>query len=288
MLFNSIEFLIFFPIVCLFYFVLPYKVQYVSLLLCSYFFYMCWNPKYALLMFTSTAITYLSGILIDRCDKISDEQSRTRWKNLFVMLSFASNLSILFFFKYFNFVTDAVVRLLSLVNIQVAAPTFDVILPVGISFYTFQALSYTMDVYRKDIYAERNFLKYALFVSFFPQLVAGPIERSKNLLVQVNERHTFDFERMKRGLLLMLFGYFQKVVLSSYLSMVVDNVYNNYQDRTGSQLIIATVCFAFQIYCDFGGYSNIAIGAAQVIAIDAIRQVGRVDPAVRKEHGDIE
>ena len=265
MLFNSIEFLIFFPIVCLFYFVLPYKVQYVYLLLCSYFFYMCWNPKYALLMFTSTAITYLSGILIDRCDKISDEQSRTRWKNLFVMLSFASNLSILFFFKYFNFVTDAVVRLLSLVNIQVAAPTFDVILPVGISFYTFQALSYTMDVYRKDIYAERNFLKYALFVSFFPQLVAGPIERSKNLLVQVNERHTFDFERMKRGLLLMLFGYFQKVVLSSYLSMVVDNVYNNYQDRTGSQLIIATVCFAFQIYCDFGGYSNIAIGAAQVM-----------------------
>ena len=265
MLFNSIEFLIFFPLVCIFYFVLPHRVRYIYLLACSYFFYMCWNPKYALLMLTSTAITYLSGILIDGCDKISDEHAGTFRKKVFVALSFASNLSILFFFKYFGFVTDAVVRLLSLVNIQVVAPTFDVILPVGISFYTFQALSYTMDVYRKDIYAERNFFKYALFVSFFPQLVAGPIERSKNLLIQINEKHTFSFERMKRGLLLMLFGYFQKVVLSSYLAMVVDSVYNNYQDRTGSQLIVATVCFAFQIYCDFGGYSNIAIGAAQVM-----------------------
>ena len=136
---------------------------------------------------------------------------------------------------------------------------------MGISFYTFQALSYTMDVYRKDIYAEHNFFKYALFVSFFPQLVAGPIERSKNLLIQINEKHKFDFERVRSGLLLMLYGYFQKVVLAEYLALVVDSVYNTYSERTGFQLLVATICFAFQIYCDFGSYSNIAVGSARIM-----------------------
>jgi D-alanyl-lipoteichoic acid acyltransferase DltB (MBOAT superfamily) len=226
---------------------------------------MCWNPQYALLMLTSTAITYASGLLIDSADRIADEKKRKRRKNLYVALSFVSNLSILFFFKYFDFAAGIVVRLLAAVGIQATLPAFDVILPVGISFYTFQALSYTMDVYRKEIYAERNFFKYALFVSFFPQLVAGPIERSKNLLIQINEKHRFDFERVRSGLLQMLYGYFQKVVLAEYLAIVVDNVYNNYTERTGFQLLVATVCFAFQIYCDFGSYSNIAIGAARVM-----------------------
>jgi D-alanyl-lipoteichoic acid acyltransferase DltB (MBOAT superfamily) len=151
---------------------------------------------------------------------------------------------------------------------QVSIPAIDVILPVGISFYTFQALSYTVDVYRKEIYAERNFFKYALFVSFFPQLVAGPIERSKNLLIQINERHKFDFERIRSGLLLMLYGYFQKVVLAEYLAIVVDTVYDNYTQRTGFQLLVASIAFAFQIYCDFGSYSNIAIGAARVMGFN--------------------
>lgn len=147
-------------------------------------------------------------------------------------------------------------------------PALDVILPVGISFYTFQALSYTMDVYRGEIYAEKNFLKYALFVSFFPQLVAGPIERSKNLLKQINKVHRFDVEKVRSGLLLMVYGFFQKVVVSEYLAIVVNNVYDNYTERTGYQLLIASICFAFQIYCDFGGYSNIAIGAARVMGFE--------------------
>lgn len=265
MLFNSLEFMIFFPVVCLVYYVIPHRVRYIFLLACSYFFYMCWNPTYALLMLTSTAITYVSGLLLSSAEKISDEGVRSRRKKWYVALSFASNLSILFFFKYFNFAADTVARLLQAVHIQAQAPTFDVILPVGISFYTFQALSYTVDVYRNDIYAEKNFLKYALFVSFFPQLVAGPIERSKNLLLQINEKHRFEFERVREGLLLMLYGYFQKVVLAEYLGTAVDAVYNTYTERTGFQLLLATILFAFQIYCDFGGYSYIAIGSAKVL-----------------------
>lgn len=233
--------------------------------MCSYFFYMCWNPEYALLMLTSTVITYASGLLIASADKIGDEEKCRRRKKLYVALSFTSNLLILFFFKYYGFAALTATRILGKIGISVSIPAFDVILPVGISFYTFQALSYTVDVYRKEIYAERNFFKYALFVSFFPQLVAGPIERSKNLLVQINERHEFNFERVRSGFLLMLYGYFQKIVLSEYLGIVVDSVYNNYANRTGFQLVVATVCFAFQIYCDFGSYSNIAIGAARVM-----------------------
>lgn len=257
--------MLFFPAVCLCYYVIPHRLRYIFLLFCSYFFYMCWNPEYALLMLTSTVITYVSGLLLDSAEKIPDEGKRSRRKKWYVALSFISNLSILFFFKYFNFAADSIVRVLALAGISAEAPAFDVILPVGISFYTFQALSYTVDVYRKDIYAERNFLKYALFVSFFPQLVAGPIERSRNLLIQINEKHRFDFEQVRRGLLLMLYGFFQKVVLSEYLAIAVDSVYDTYTERTGFQLLLATVLFAFQIYCDFGSYSNIAIGAARVM-----------------------
>ncbi len=265
MLFNSIEFMIFFPAVCLCYYLIPHRFRYIFLLACSYFFYMCWNPKYALLMLTSTVITYLSGLLLSAAEQIPDEAKRIRRKKWCVALSFISNLSILFFFKYYNFAADSIVRILEHAHIHAEIPVLDVVLPVGISFYTFQALSYTMDVYRKEIYAERNFLKYALFVSFFPQLVAGPIERSKNLLIQINERHRFEFDRVREGLLLMLYGYFQKVVLAEYLAAAVDNVYSSYAQRTGFQLLIATVLFAFQIYCDFGSYSNIAIGAAKVM-----------------------
>ena len=265
MLFNSLEFLLSFPLVCLCYYVIPYRARYLFLLAFSYFFYMCWNPRYALLMLTSTAITFISGLLIESADKAEDEKERIRRKNMYVALSFISNLAILFFFKYFDFAAGTVVRGLSMAGIQVQLPAFDVVLPVGISFYTFQALSYTMDVYRKDIYAEHNFFKYALFVSFFPQLVAGPIERSKNLLIQINEKHKFDFERVRSGMLLMLYGYFQKVVLAEYLALVVDSVYNTYSERTGFQLLVATICFAFQIYCDFGSYSNIAVGSARIM-----------------------
>lgn len=198
MLFNSYNFLIFFPIVVLVYFLIPHKIRYIWLLIASYYFYMCWNAKYALILLFSTTVTYASGLLINRANnKIKDEKRKTRWKRIFVALSFIINLSILFLFKYFDFAVENINRVLAGLNLQVLNPSFDVVLPVGISFYIFQALSYTVDVYRKDIEAERNFLKYALFVSFFPQLVAGPIERSKNLLRQIHERHYFDGQRVK-------------------------------------------------------------------------------------------
>lgn len=259
MLFNSFSFMLFFPIVVILYFALPHKVRYLWLLGASYYFYMSWNPKYAILIALSTLITYASGLLIGR------EKENGFRKKLWVFLSMFSNLSILFFFKYFNFFIDNVNRVLALTGLELLNPTFDVILPVGISFYTFQALSYTMDVYRGTIYVEKNVFKYALFVSFFPQLVAGPIERSKNLLVQVSERHYFDYERVKAGLLLMLWGFFLKLVIADRVAILVNTVYNDYTNYVGIPLIIATVFFGIQIYCDFASYSAIAIGAAQVM-----------------------
>lgn len=246
--------------VILLYFLIPHRFRYLFLLVASYYFYMCWNPKYAMLMALSTIITYLSGLALDVVSR--KEVSLRKWV---VFTSFFLNLSILFFFKYFNFATQTITRLLLAIGIVIQQPRFDVILPVGISFYTFQALSYTMDVYRGEVKPERNLLKYALFVSFFPQLVAGPIERSKNLLHQINEVHSFQWHRIKSGLLLMLFGFFQKVVVADRLAILVDEIYAHYQVYEGLEIVLATVFFAFQIYCDFASYSNIAIGAARVM-----------------------
>ncbi len=269
MLFNSIEFLIFFPIITLMYFIFPHRVRHIWLLIASYFFYMCWNPKYALLMLTSTVITYLSGIVIAR----ADAGQNVRLKKLSVALSFTLNIGILFCFKYFDFAIDNLNALLGAVGLELIDPGFDLLLPVGISFYTFQALSYTMDVYRKDIPPEKNFLKYALFVSFFPQLVAGPIERSSNLIHQISERHYFDTHRVGRGLMLMLFGFFEKLVIADRAAYFVNAVYNNPTDAnsTGLAVVLATVLFAVQIYCDFASYSDIARGAAEVMGFSLMK-----------------
>ncbi|MDR1913152.1 MAG: MBOAT family protein [Clostridiales bacterium] len=186
-------------------------------------------------------------------------------RKLYVALSFASNLFILYLFKYFNFSISTLNQILKYAHLSVIKPSFSLLLPVGISFYTFQALSYTMDVYRGKIDAERNFLKYSLFVSFFPQLVAGPIERTKNLLTQIGEEHHFDYNRMINGFILMLWGYFQKVVIADRVAILVDTVFDNYQKYSGFQILIAIFFFSIQIYCDFAGYSNIAIGAAQIM-----------------------
>ena len=262
MLFNSVSFIVFFPIVVLLYFVIPKKIRYIWLLAASYFFYMCWNAKYAVLLLYSTAVTYASGLLIDRCDA---KGWREGMKKVFVALSFGMNLSLLFLFKYFNFAVDNINVILSRWNIRALDPGFDLLLPVGISFYIFQALSYTMDVYRKEIYVEKNLLKYALFVSFFPQLVAGPIERSKNLLKQIGSAHCFSYENFRRGLLIMLWGYFQKIVIADRIGLLVDTVYNNVGQYEGGYFLLASVLFAIQIYCDFSGYSLIAVGAAKVM-----------------------
>ena len=269
MLFNSLHFLIFLPIVVLFYFVFPKKIRYLWLLVSSYYFYMCWNAKYAILLLFSTLITYLSGLGVHYISKAGWKEAKTIfWKKACVFASVFLNLSILAFFKYFNFGINSLNKLFALVHIQLNAPTLDIVLPVGISFFIFQALSYTMDVYRGDIYAEINFFRYALFVSFFPQLVAGPIERSKNLLKQLAVPKSFSFENLQKGLLLMLWGFFLKLVFADRLAIFVNTVYNNSNQYPGVYLILATCMFAFQIYCDFYGYSTIASGAAKILGID--------------------
>ncbi|MBO5060132.1 MAG: MBOAT family protein [Clostridia bacterium] len=264
MLFNSLQFLIFFPIVTLVYFLIPHKIRYLWLLAASYYFYMCWNPEYALLMATSTFITYLSGIFIER-------GKTPLARKITVGVSFTLNLAILFYFKYFYFTMDNINAIRELLGMSVLTPRFDVILPVGISFYTFQALSYTMDVYRGELEPEKNPLKYALFVSFFPQLVAGPIERSKNLLTQVSERHYFDYNRVRRGLLMMLWGFFLKLVIADRAAILVNTVYDAAENYSGLMLVLATIAFAVQIYCDFASYSIIARGAARVMGFELMK-----------------
>lgn len=261
MLFNSLEFLIFFPIVTLVYFLIPQKYRYLWLLGASYYFYSCWNAQYALLMATSTVITYLSGIFISRAKTDTG-------RKISVAASFVLNLAILFYFKYFYFTMDNINLVREMLGLSVLEPKFDVILPVGISFYTFQALSYTMDVYRKEISPEKNILRYALFVSFFPQLVAGPIERSKNLLTQLREEHRFDYNRARCGLLVMLWGFFLKLVIADRAAILVNTVYDKSAEFGGAMLLLATVAFAVQIYCDFASYSIIAKGAAKVMGFE--------------------
>lgn len=265
MMFNSLQFLIFFPLVVLTYYLIPHKHRIIFLLIASYYFYMCWNPAYALLMAFSTLVTFLSGILIGNAKAAQPDKKNagSGW----VAVSFAINLSILFFFKYFNFIVTDLISGFAAIFPELGLGTvrLSIVLPVGISFYTFQALSYTVDVYRGDVKIERNILRYFVFVSFFPQLVAGPIERSSNLLGQFYEKHRFNFSQVRDGLLLMLWGYFQKLVIADRVAILVNQVFNHYESYSGAQLLVAALFFAVEIYCDFGGYSNIAIGAAQVM-----------------------
>ena len=262
MLFNSWKFMVFFPVVTAVYFRLSYEKRQVWLLMASCFFYMCWKPQYILLIGASTVITYLSGILI--------EQKPGR-KRQWVALCFVLNLGILVFFKYFHFLFRSVSALLSVLHIDIQSPAWNFLLPVGISFYTFQALSYTMDVYRGDIRAEKRFLKYALYVSFFPQLVAGPIERSGHLLGELDKRCEFSWDRFRDGLLLMLWGFFEKVVIADRISILVNTVYGDYMSYGGFKMAVATILFAFQVYCDFAGYSDIAVGTARILGIDLMQ-----------------
>ncbi len=219
---------------------------------------MSWKAEYIILIMISTLIDYLAGIQIFK----SKTQKR---KTFFLIISIITNLGLLFAFKYFNFFSESVRAVLQQFSIQLNPITLKVLLPVGISFYTFQTLSYTIDVYRGKIKPEKHLGIFAVYVSFFPQLVAGPIERAKNLLPQFYEKHDFDYKRITNGLKLMLWGFFKKVVIADRLAIIVDIVYNNVDGYTGLPLILATFFFAFQIYCDFSGYSDIAIGSAQIM-----------------------
>lgn len=270
MLFNSIHFLFFFPIVVILYFLIPDKHKWKWLLVTSYYFYMSWNIKYVILIVISTVITYIAALLIDytRRNLRLSEINKTRLNKFWVFLSFFINLWILFYFKYINFIIESINNLLANFNIHSSISMFDIILPVGISFYTFQALGYTIDVYRNDIKAEKNLFKYALFVSFFPQLVAGPIERSKTLLSQLDVPHKFEYNRIISGLKLMGIGLFKKIVIADVIAIYVNQVYNDVTSYTGMPLLIATFLFTIQIYCDFSGYTDIARGASRVIGIE--------------------
>ena len=259
MLFNSIAFLLFFPIVCVCYFALPsLKVRNLFLLAASYYFYMNWQPIYALLLLTSTVITYLAARGIGHFED-------DRKKRACLLTSLILNLGILFLFKYYDFAAENVTSLLRVLGVAVDFPSFSMLLPVGISFYTFQALGYSIDVYREKTPVEKDFFTYALFVSFFPQLVAGPIERSTNLLPQFKEKHSFCYEEVMAGFRLMLWGYFLKLALADRCAIYVDAIFNNVEQHNGGSFLLASLFFPFQIYGDFAGYSLVAIGVARVL-----------------------
>lgn len=269
MSFNSLEFLIFLPIVILGYFIVPKKIKNIWLLAASYYFYMCWNPGYIVLILLSTIVTYFCGIILENIKRSDRDDSKKKvLKNWTLAVSFVINLGILGYFKYTNFLMSIFQSIFSALHIELVVPTFDILLPVGISFYTLQALGYTMDVYRDDIYAEKNFISYALFVSFFPQLVAGPIERSKNLLKQLAVGHKFQFDNLKEGFMIMLWGYFVKLVIADRAALFVDTVFNNLDSYGGWYIIVGSALFMFQVYCDFHGYSLIAKGAARILGIE--------------------
>lgn len=268
MAFQTFGYFTFLTLVVAGYYLLPTRMRGAFLLAASYGFYMCWNAGYALLMLLSTAVTYACGLLIGRADKTCAGKTRVRRKKGYVALSLCINLGILFFFKYYGLLADTLSGFLAL-------PSMDLLLPVGISFYIFQALGYTIDVYRGDIAPLTHFGKYALFVSFFPQLVAGPIERSGNLISQFDEVHRPDFETMRRGALLILIGLIKKLVIADRLAMLTDLVYGNAAAYGAPAVIVATVCFAFQIYCDFSGYSDIAVGSAALLGFRLMKNFDR-------------
>lgn len=261
MLFNSIAFLLFFPILCALYFCIPasqLRLRNLLLLVASYYFYMNWDPAYALLLLTSTVITYLAALGIGYFKE-------KRKKKICLVSSLVLNLAILFLFKYFNFLAMNIETALQASGFAVNMPKFALLLPVGISFYIFQALGYSIDVYRGTVKIERDFPTYALFVSFFPQLVAGPIERSQNLLPQFKQQHRFDYDAVMSGVKLMVWGYFMKLVLADRCGIYVDTIFNNVDKHNGGSYLVASLLFPFQIYGDFAGYSLIAIGVARVL-----------------------
>jgi alginate O-acetyltransferase complex protein AlgI len=268
MLFNSLEFLIFFPIVLAAYYALNHKYRWILLLIASYYFYMCWNYKYVVLLLFTTIVCYLAAIGIHR--------SKNKPFRIFLLLSCISvYLGTLFFFKYFNFFSNSINEAFAKFNIFLNVPTYHYILPVGISFYTFQALSYTIDVYRGEIQPIYHFGRFALFKSFFPQLVAGPIERASHLLPQFTQKFDFNYYNIRDGFTIMVWGLFKKVVIADRLSEYVNIVYSDPSSYGGWQLILGTLFFSVQIYCDFSGYSDIAVGTAKMMGFSLMTNFRR-------------
>jgi len=259
MLFNSLAFAVFLPIVFFLYWALPNKYRPIWILITSYYFYMSWNVKYVVLILFTTVVSYGCAILMQKWKKK---------KTVLLCSTLIASLGVLFFFKYFNFFSLSLTGMLGRFAIQVHPVTLSLMLPVGISFYTFQTLGYVIDVYRGDVEPEKNFLTYAAFISFFPQLVAGPIERTANLLPQIKGEHRFDKEKATYGLLLMAWGFFKKLVVADNLAVYADQIFDDVHYYGGFSMLLAAFFFTFQIYCDFSGYSDIAIGCAKLFDIN--------------------
>ena len=260
MLFNSFQFLVFFPIVVTVFFALPDRARNVFLLIASYYFYMCWRPAYIAVIWFITLLDYFAGIMIEDA---TEERSR----RFFLGVSILGNFGLLFVFKYFDFFGGSLsqaLRPLRLFDI----PTLHFLLPIGLSFHTFQAVSYTIEVYRRRVPAEHNLLDYALYVSFFPQMVAGPIERPYHLLPQFKTPKRVEFASVRYGLELAMWGFFKKVVIADRVAALVNTVYRSPRTFSGPILTLATLFFSIQIYCDFSGYSDIAIGCARIMGFD--------------------
>lgn len=281
MLFNSFHFILFFILITTIYYSIPHKIRWLLLLLASYYFYICWRPKqiiFILLIILSTFTNYIFSLAMYR-----EKKRKKRKKYLYITLFI--NFGLLFLFKYAVFMNETIMHLITnmiawqyrdlgaeqaLLKAQLflsnyPARDFDIILPMGISFYTFQATSYSIDVYRRDIKPVRHYGIFSLFISFFPQLVAGPIERSRNLLPQFYQKHTFKMENILLGLKWILWGFFKKIVIADRVSTAVNTIYNAPTNYSGFYFVLATILFAFQIYCDFSGYSDIALGSAKVL-----------------------
>ncbi len=268
MLFNSIHFAFFFPLVVVILFLLPFRFRWAWLLLASYFFYGCWKVEYLALIWVSTLVDYLVALALGRVEAPGG-------RRLLLCISLVVNLGMLFVFKYFNFFIESAQAVAAQMGIEGGFRYVELLLPVGISFYTFQTLSYTIDVYRRRCAPEKHLGYFALYVSFFPQLVAGPIERSTHLLPQFFKAHSCDYHRITSGLKLMLWGFFKKLVIADRLALYVNEVYGHPGDYHGLPVVLATYFFAFQIFCDFSGYSDIAIGAARVMGYDLMANFRR-------------
>ena len=267
MLFNSIEFGLFFLMVTAAYYALPHRFRWFLLLGASCVFYMAFVPEYILILFTTILIDYVAAIYIDRSAGLK--------ARCLLITSIISTCLVLFVFKYFNFFAANIDALARLIHWNYSVAALKLILPIGLSFHTFQSLSYVIEVYRKRQKPEKHFGIYALYVMFYPQLVAGPIERPQNLLHQFREEHPFDYDQVKRGLLLMAWGFFKKLVVADRLALYVNQVFTNLHDYHGVTLIVALIFFAYQIYCDFSGYSDIARGVASVMGFRLIRNFDR-------------
>lgn len=267
MLFNSIGFAVFLPIVFVLYWFATrgnQKIQNVLLLVASYYFYACWDWRFLFLLVFSTLLDYYTGLRMA-------EAKTHKIKAFWFWLSIVVNLGFLGIFKYYNFFADSLAEGLSLLGIHTEFWTLQVILPVGISFYTFHGLSYVIDIYKDKIKPEKNVIDYAVFVSFFPLLVAGPIERATHLLPQIQRRRDFNYTKAKEGLRQILWGLFKKVVIADNCAELANLIFNNHENYSGSSLVIGAVLFAFQIYGDFSGYSDIAIGTAKLFGIDLLK-----------------